>query len=212
MTQSSIDGPSPALDLYWIPLGAGPGLGGRVVRTSGRAYEALRARIEHRPPQPLFHAALVATTTTGRTTIEMTPVLRSAGPRGVVAGGPVGSRWLGRLRIFRYEIRRWPDGVIPDLPFASGDPVRITALADEVASVLDLVPQVPVPVWGRDELRLGEMWNSNSVVAWLLSKAELAAAAGHPPDGGRTPGWAAGVAAAGPSGRVERRSGAGRPQ
>ncbi|MGK2950380.1 MAG: hypothetical protein ACSLFP_17545, partial [Acidimicrobiales bacterium] len=178
------------------PLGAGPGLCGRVVRRSGRAYEALRARVERRAPQPLFHAALVATTSAGRTTIEMTPVPRSAGPRGVVAGGSVGMRWLGRLRIFRYEIRRWPGGVIPDLPFAAGEPVRITSVADEVASVLDLVPHVPVPVWGRDELRLGEMWNSNSVVAWLLASADLVAGAGQPPDGGRAPGWSAGLEAA----------------
>jgi hypothetical protein len=31
--------------------------------------------------------------------------------------------------------------------------------------VLDLVAQVPTPVWGRDELGTAEMWNSKSVIA-----------------------------------------------
>ena len=35
--------------------------------------------------------------------------------------------------------------------------------------ILDLVAEVPTPVWGRDELRTGEMWNSNSVIAWLIA-------------------------------------------
>jgi hypothetical protein len=34
--------------------------------------------------------------------------------RGVVAEGPVGTKWAGRFRLFRYEIRRWREGVIPD--------------------------------------------------------------------------------------------------
>src|SRR4051812_12285759 len=53
-------------------------------------------------------------------------------------------------------------------------------------------PSVPTPVWGRDELRAGEMWNSNSVVAWILSRAGLDITDVHPPAGGRAPGWNAG--------------------
>jgi len=34
--------------------------------------------------------------------------------RGVVAVGPVGVRVAGRRRLFRYEVRRWPDGITPD--------------------------------------------------------------------------------------------------
>ena len=34
--------------------------------------------------------------------------------------------------------------------------------------VLDQVSRVPTPVWGRDELQTGEMWNSNSIIAWTL--------------------------------------------
>jgi hypothetical protein len=37
------------------------------------------------------------------------------------------------------------------------------------------------------------MWNSNSVVAWLLATAGLPAERLHPPPHGRAPGWAAGL-------------------
>jgi hypothetical protein len=51
-------------------------------------------------------------------------------------------------------------------------------------------------VWGRDELAAGEMWNSNSVVAWLLVVSGLRAEAVSPPRSGRAPGWNAGVVVA----------------
>jgi hypothetical protein len=106
----------------------------------------------------------VAVTANARFTIEMTPI---AGPRhredrGVVAEGAVGTRWAGRFRVFRYEIRRWRDGVIPDISYAVASPVRVADDDALARGVLDLVPLVPTPVWGRDELRAGEMWNSNS--------------------------------------------------
>ena len=72
--------------------------------------------------------------------------------RGVVAEGPVGSRWAGRFRIFRYEIRRWRDGRIPDVAEAVDSPRRLTDDEARARGVLELVPQVPTPVWGRDEL------------------------------------------------------------
>jgi hypothetical protein len=37
------------------------------------------------------------------------------------------------------------------------------------------------------------MWNSNSVVSWLLARSGLPMEAIQPPAGGRTPGWAAGL-------------------
>jgi hypothetical protein len=40
------------------------------------------------------------------------------------------------------------------------------------------------------------MWNSNSVVAWLLASAGLQADSIGPPSGGRAPGWRAGLAVA----------------
>ncbi len=48
-------------------------------------------------------------------------------------------------------------------------------------------------VWGRDEERTGEMWNSNSVIAWLLAGSGFDAESIKPPAGGRAPGWHAGV-------------------
>jgi hypothetical protein len=62
--------------------------------------------------------------------------------------------------------------------------------------LLELVPRVPMPVWGRDELGTGEMWNSNSFVSWLVATSGLDVDAIRPPSGGRAPGWSAGVAAA----------------
>ena len=59
-----------------------------------------------------------------------------------------------------------------------------------------LVRAVPLPTWGRDELRAGEIWNSNSVVSWVLTRAGVDAASLQPPAGGRASGWAAGVAVA----------------
>jgi hypothetical protein len=103
----------------------------------------------------------------------------------------------GRLRIFRYEIRRWRDGTIPDLAQAVESPQRVAVEPTTARVVLDLVPSVPPLVWGRDELGAGEMWNSNSVVAWLLARGGVEVGALHPPAGGRAPGWRAGLVAAG---------------
>jgi hypothetical protein len=185
----------PRLELYWIPLGAGDGIGARVVRISGGIYERLKALIQRRAPQALFHAALVAETPTGRCVVEMTPVPRvgTAEERGVVVGGAVWSRLLGRARIFRYEIRRWSGGVIPDIGYAIDSPVLISSDAGEVAQVLGLLPEVPPNVWGRDEAGTGDMWNSNSVVSWTLERASCADQVGRPPQHGRAPGWDAGV-------------------
>jgi hypothetical protein len=53
--------------------------------------------------------------------------------------------------------------------------------------VLELVAQVPTLVWGRDELGTGEMWNSNSVIAWVIARSRIDAASVRPPAGGRPP-------------------------
>lgn len=195
------------LQLYWIPVGAGSGVGARVVRVSSGTYERLTAVLQRRSARPLFHAALTADTPEGRYYVEMTPV-PPGGPsaeRGVVGGGVVGSRLLGRIRIFRYEVRRWLEGTIPDIDFAVDSPVLISTMAHEVRAVLDLLPLVPPAVWGRDELRTGEMWNSNSVVSWTLARAGLVDRAGRPPTGGRAPGWDAGTTVAR---RLDTRQGA----
>ena len=113
--------------------------------------------------------------------------------RGVVAEGAVGARAAGRFRLFRYEIRRWRDGVIPDVDEAVESPRRLSDDPDCARRLLELVPQVPTPVWGRDELGAGEMWNSNSTISWLLARSGLDVEAIPPPVGGRAPGWQAGI-------------------
>ena len=100
------------------------------------------------------------------------------------------------LRVFRYEIRRWRNGSIPDLASAVGEPVRLTTDPDVTRRFLDLVALAPRPVWGRDALRAGEMWNSNSFAAWLVAAAGLEADELQPPPGGRAPGWGAGLVVA----------------
>jgi hypothetical protein len=181
------------VDLYWLPLGAG----GRSVRLNGRAFEAVAARLERRPPSDLYHSALVVCVPEGRFVIEMTPITgRDGAERGVVAEGAVGSRWAGPFRIFRYEVRRWCGGVIPDVDEAVESPQRLTDDPGVAQRVLDLAPFVPTPVWGRDELAAGDMWNSNSLTAWLIARAGLSAESIQPPASGRAPGWRAGLVVA----------------
>lgn len=184
---------SPAVDLYWLPLGAG----GHFVRLNGRAFEAAAARAERRQACDLYHSALEVCVDAARFVIEMTPVRDARGKqRGVVAEGPVGTRWAGRFRIFRYEIRRSRDGHIDDVEEAVGSPHRLTDERARARRVLKLALQVPTPVWGRDELKAGEMWNSNSVTAWLIARSGMNTESIQPPGGGRAPGWQAGLVVA----------------
>ena len=181
-----------AVEVLWRPLGAGQ----HVVRISGCAFEALSAFVQRRPACALYHSALVVTVDDARHVIEMTPVLGERGEqRGVVAEGAVGTAWLGRFRVFRYEIHRWRDGLIPDADQATAT-TTLQLEPDEAQRLLDLVPSVPAPVWGRDDLDAGEMWNSNSVTAWILHRAGIDTALLGPPHGGRAPGWNAGIVVA----------------
>jgi hypothetical protein len=181
------------VDLYWLPLGAG----GHSVRLNGRIFEAVAARLEGRAPGDLYHSALDVRVPEGRFVVEQTPVPNgNGGERGVVAEGAVGSRWASRFRIFRYEVRRWRDGIIPDVSEAVDSPLRLTDDPDVARRMLDLAPHVPTAVWGRDELDAGEMWNSNSIIAWLIAGSGLSADSIHPPAGGRAPGWRAGLVVA----------------
>src|SRR5215210_3650306 len=150
-----------------------------------------------RPGCDLYHSALQIHVPEGTYVIEQTPVADLSGKqRGVVAAGAVGSRWAGRFRIFRYEIRLWRNGHIPDVAEAVDSPRRLTSDEDRARRVLDMVAQVPTPVWGRDELGTGEMWNSNSVIAWVIASSGIEAASVRPPPGGRAPGWHAGLVVA----------------
>ena len=183
-----------SVELYWIPLGAG----GHSVRFNGKVYEALMAVRHRRPRRDLFHAALVVAVDGERWASEVAPSPDAdEASRGVVGTGAVGSRLLGWLRLFRYEVRCWRGGSIPDLAYAVGAPHRLTSDPAAARRLLARVAEVPRPVWGRDELGAGEMWNSNSVVAWLIARAGLATEGLRPPRGGRAPGWDAGFLAAG---------------
>ena len=155
------------------------------------------SRLEHRPACALYHSALEVRVPHGRFVIEQTPVPDNDGiRRGVAVCGPVGARLAGRFRIFRYEVRRWRDGVIPDVDEAVDSPRRLTEDPGCARRLLDSVPLLPTPVWGRDELAAGEMWNSNSVISWLLASCGLNPESIQPPAGGRAPGWKAGFVVA----------------
>jgi hypothetical protein len=180
--------------LYWLPLGAG----GHCVRLNGRIFEAVQARRRHRSVRDLYHSALRVRLGAQRFVIEMTPVLGGRiADRGVVREGPVGFRFLGRSPLFRYEVRRWRDGTIPDVAEAVAGPHVVSADPGRAREVLRLAPLVPALVWGRDESRTGEMWNSNSLTAWLLARSGHRMETIGPPDHGRAPGWQAGLALAG---------------
>jgi hypothetical protein len=169
------------IDLYWLPLGAG----GLSVRLNGRVFEAMAARLERRPARDLYHSALEVGVPEGRFVIEMTPIVSGNGAeRGVVAEGAVGTRWAAHFRIFRYELRCWRDGHIPDVGEAVESPRRLSDDPRQAQRLLDLMADGPTPVWGRDELHAGEMWNSNSVISWLMARAELCAERIEPPANG----------------------------
>lgn len=178
------------IDLYWLPLGAG----GTFIRWNGRAYERWAARRQHRAPSRLYHSGLMVSTGDVTYAVEMGPVWNVPdGDHGVVCAGPVGFTWLGRFRAFRYEVRCWAGGQLPDVAEAIASPVRTTDDSAEVTALLEVLKQLPPLVWGRDELGTGDMWNSNSVVAWALARSGHDMDAIHPPPGGRAPGWQAGL-------------------
>lgn len=182
-----------AVDLYWLPLGAG----GQSVRLNGLVFERIASFSSRRSPLDLYHSALEVRLGAARFVVEMAPAWGGPpGPRGVVAQGAVGAALAAGIRLFRYEVRCWAGGVIPDAQEAVESPRRLTSDPESARRLLELVPRVPVPVWGRDELGAGEMWNSNSVVSWVLESAGLDAPTIELPSGGRAPGWDAGIAVA----------------
>jgi hypothetical protein len=177
--------------LYWLPLGAG----GSFVRFNGRVFEMIQAGFERRSPLDLYHTALVVIVPDGRFVIENSwPIPDAEGPsRGVVVEGPVFARSLGRFKVFRYEVRLWRDGVIADLAYAVESPQCVSRDPRKATGILALADSVPPLVWGRDEQSAGDMWNSNSVISYLLARSGAAAGPISPPANGRAPGWRAGI-------------------
>jgi hypothetical protein len=179
-TGSMLERMADGVDLFWLPLGAG----GRFVRLNGVVYE----RLLRRSPCDLYHAALEVTLDGERTVIEMAPVWNAGpGAHGGVVTGPVGHAALGLFPLFRYEVRRWRGGFIPDIAEAVDSPQRLSDDAAAVQRVLDLCAEAPPFVWHR------ERWNSNSLVAWLLVKSGVGVGGVRLPANGRAPGWDAGV-------------------
>lgn len=176
--------------LYWIPVGAGQ----HAVRNSTSVFERIDAHRHHRPRRTLYHAALEVQLGADHWTVEMAPAWAGPGrEHGVTTTGPVGIRRLGSSRFFRYEVRIWRDGSVPDLGYAVGGALHVPTDPVRTRRLLAAGARVPSLTWGRDELGLGDMWNSNSLVAWLLATSGHDVDSLAPPGGGRAPGWSAGL-------------------
>jgi hypothetical protein len=185
--------PEAVVNLYWVPLGARQ----RTLSVSGKVFEAISALVQGRSRCDLYHSALEIVLPDGRYVIELNPVPDLHGSqRGVVGEGPVGSRWGGRVRQLGYEIRCSPGGVISGAGSARSAPVQMTADTASAQRIVNMDPPGPPLVWGRDEIHAGDMWNSNSVVSWLLDCSGIDVEGVEAPPGGRAPGWQASLAAA----------------
>ena len=181
----------PEVVLWWLPVGQP----GRFSPITSAWWERLQAWRERRVPHQLFHSALEVFVGGEHFVIEMAP--EWSGPqdlgRGVVARGPVGIRYLGRFRWFRYEVRCCVNGELSDKSWAVGGPVVVTREDAKARSLLRYIEHVPVLTWGRSVRPSGDMWNSNSLVSWLLVTSGIDVSALTPPNGGRAPGWDAGI-------------------
>jgi hypothetical protein len=93
-------------------------------------------------------------------------------------------------------VRRWKGGVIHDAAVAVESPRPIGTDPTRTRLLLNLVRWFPTATWGRDELATGEMWNSNSLISWLLARSRHEMDTIVPPARGRAPGWEAGLVVA----------------
>ena len=116
--------------------------------------------------------------------------------RGVVREGSVGFGWLGRSSCFGTRSGVGSTVSYPDVDEAVASPQTLSHDVIRARHLLQLVPKVPALTWGRDEMDTGDMWNSNSLTAWLLVSSGHSVADIHPPANGRAPGWDAGIAVA----------------
>ncbi len=186
---------APRLEVLFIPLGAGDA--SHCVRLNGWVFEAVSALEQRRPRQRLYHTAIHAHLNRRCHVIEMAPVWSGPpGDHGTRVTGPVGTPALGRHAAFRYEVRCWQGGTIPDIDQAEGEPRVVETDAERLGSLLKLTADFPARTWGRDEQHAGEMWNSNSLVSWLLVRSGHDADSVTMPPNGRAPGWDAGLVVA----------------
>ncbi len=178
------------VSLYWIPVGSGcwP------VKASSMLFELSSALRHLRTPRKLYHSALIVEVPEGKYIIEQAPVWDLAEyPKETVGEGAVGCKWLRKIKLFRYEVRCWKNGIIPDISYAVESPITISEQPETAYLVLEALRSVPLPVWGRDELNAGEMWNSNSVISWVLCKSGVVIESIRIPKCGRALGWCAGI-------------------
>lgn len=80
-----------------------------------------------------------------------------------------------------------------------GGPAIVADDDGTAQSVLRHAHEVPALTWGRQVPPTRDMWNSNSLVSWLLRVSGVPIADLSPPSGGRAPGWGAGLALITPS-------------
>jgi hypothetical protein len=172
-----------------VPLGKGPGaLPARMVAPLYRATMALCGHRRRRP----YHAALEATVDGVVTVLEMTPVWIDRDEANRVFTGRVGASALATIPLFRYVVWCWPGGTVHDAS-AVVHRVRLTDDTAIARRLIELIDEVPRVTWGRDDQEVGEMWTSNSLVSWLLTRTGVDAQPLRPPSGGRAPGWDAGI-------------------
>ena len=187
--------PGPAaVELYWLPLGAG-----------GHSVQVQRPRLRG-PGRGARPAALDLISTT-RHYASVSPREGSSSnrrlfPIGVAANVASSSRGRSAadgLGDFACFVTRSGSGLAARFP-TSRRPLTARETTerrrDTGRRVLARAEEVPPLTWGRDEMRTGEMWNSNAVIAWVLSRSGIDAAQVMPPRGGRAPGWNAGLAVA----------------
>jgi hypothetical protein len=90
--------------------------------------------------------------------------------RGVAVEGPVGSRRLTASALFAMRFGAGTRASSPISLKRVESPQGLITDENQAHRILELVPTVPPLLWGRDELGVGDMWNSNSVVSWLLAR------------------------------------------
>jgi hypothetical protein len=179
----------PAVTQYWIPVAAGTRL--PFQRWSLAVYEALAALAGRRQRCTLLHAALKLRLAGETLTLELTPVPRRPGVAPLMTGA-VGAGFAGRLRTFRYQLVALRAESLPDEQWAVSR-VDLEAGERTARSILEFAPRAPAHTWGRRVPGTTEMWTSNSVTSWLLTRAGIDVSVLAVPAGGRAPGWRAGI-------------------
>ncbi|MCC7365788.1 MAG: hypothetical protein IT303_15595 [Dehalococcoidia bacterium] len=173
-----------------MPVGAGTP---RLQQLSLRGWEAFEAWRTRRTRAVLYHCALKLRPGEGEQfTLELAPAFIRDGVA-PLASGPVGLRFAGRWRLFRYELKCLPVDRLPDEQWAVDSPIAVSDDPAVARQLIALAPTVPTHTWGRRVRGTHEMWTSDSVVPWLLTRAGIATAGLGPLPGGRAPGWQAGL-------------------